>query len=179
MKTVNELIQLYKDTTKDIYYNKLLEQYKPLINKTINRNKYKYSHWQDLEQEMALILLEAIKSYDLESTFTFYNHLRFRLLNYVRDFTVNEDKYKSIDEFSQCRITRAKNTGVKDIIYDCIKSNKLHFSPETIGVLRAYYIEGYTHVEIAKVYKLSRGTIMNIREKAIKEIIALYQKPIN
>lgn len=177
-----ELIVKYRETKKDIYFLSILEKYKPLINKIISRNKYKHSHKEDLWQESYLVLLEAINTYDLGSSFGFYNHLRFRLLSFVNTFTLKEDKYISIEDVPEqvkVKTIKPKTRIIDDIIYDFVKTNKLNLPKKVINILRLYYIEGYTFAEIAKAYNCSFETIRLIKDKAIFDIIEFYDKQID
>jgi len=174
----DELVGLYKETQDQKIYEKLLKQYTPLFHSIIKRNKYCKSHKEDMLQEMALILFEAINSYDMEASFTFFKHLEFKLLSYVYEFKKIEDRYVSLEDADTLTTTnRNRNPSyVKDIIHDCIKYNKLKFTKETLDIMKAYYVEGYTLAELGALSGCSFEKIRLIKSTALKEIIEFYKK---
>lgn len=194
-KDINDYELLYMVMDKDEdYVNLIYDKYKPLIDKKINKwfwisNCLNYE-FEDLQQDLYILISKYIRDFNMEHDASFYTYLNTCIDRYFKD---RLKKYNRHNEFSFCSLddfitNEKKSTFVESIAFNDytlvgdsdyyeLESELMKFCydlPINYASVFELFLNGYMVSEISYLIGTEIKTVYGILSKIRKKLKESY-----
>lgn len=190
-KEVNDYELLYMVSDNDDNLEFIIEKYKPFINQKI----FKYSNYfrrygideEDLKQELYLMIVDAVNSYDDDSMASFYTYLNVlierKLINFWRSYFSKRNSvvYNSVsisklvtDNICVEDLLKSSDRKIEDEIIDRDIIAKMFMFCYCLPIEDAFvfelYINGYQRESISQLLDISYKRVYYLVNKNMKKL---------
>lgn len=179
--TISSLVKNYLLTKENIYFEELLDKFKPLI--TSYARKLYYLEYEDSVQELSIALYEAI--FTIKDSSNEYACISYIQKSIINRFTKLYHKSKEVQKLQSINLAIDENKDLESSYQktdDCIFKTDLEslLKKRTVLEQKIIYMisQGYTDEEIGRFLGYTRQYINRLKEN-IKKLILNTKKPMD